>query len=462
MSQLAQHLGDLRSTFRSGKTRNYAWRLQQLKQIVKLLDENEAALLETFRLDSGKAEITALTGEILFVRAEAEYAITNLKKWMKPRKVRSPLFLWPIKSEIQPTPYGVVLIGVAWNFPLHLSLGPLTAAFAAGNTVLIKPPSMSPRFTALLEELVPKYLDTDAVRVYQPEGPDRDELLRQKYDLILYTGSYHVGRIVMRAAAEHLTPVLLELGGKNPCVVAQDANLDAAANRIVDAKFMNAGQVCVTVDYILVHESVKAQLLAKLKEKVDYMFGDNPQQSLSYSRIINAHHFARLKGLLDCGKIVVGGGYDAEDNYIAPTVLSDVALDSPLMTEEIFGPLLPVQTYRTKADVLEIMSRYGKPLCLYVFTETPAFADDLINSTESGSVGVNSLMLHMPNHKLPFGGVGESGMGQYHGKYGFEAMSHLRPVVRKPTWLDMKQLYPPIRAEEWPQRKKVLRWLLKK
>ncbi|CAA0105628.1 NAD(P)-dependent benzaldehyde dehydrogenase [BD1-7 clade bacterium] len=462
MSAVAQHVADLKATFRSGKTRSYEWRLHQLEQLVKLIDENEEKFVDALKQDSGKSEFSAFAGEILFVRAEAMHAIKHLKKWMKPKKVGSPLFLWPCKSKIQPTPYGVMLIGVAWNFPLHLTIGPLAAGLAAGNTALIKPPSMSPAYSALIEELIPQYLDNDAVRVHQPQGPDRDELLRQKYDLILYTGSYHVGQIVMRAAAEHLTPVLLELGGKNPCVIAEDAKLDATANRIIDAKFLNAGQVCVTVDYILVHESIKDALVAKLKEKVEYMFGDNPKESLAYSRIINSHHYERIKGLLSDGDIVVGGQCDPEENYVSPTVLDNVSLDSEVMKDEIFGPILPVVSYKNKQDILDIMARYGKPLCLYIFTENTAFADDLINSTESGSVGINSIMLHMPNHDLPFGGVGESGMGQYHGKYGFDAMSHMRPIVNKPTWLDIKQSYPPIAdRDELDQRKKAMRFLMK-
>ena len=462
MSIVAQHVADLKATFKSGKTRGYEWRLHQLQQIIKLIDENEQAFVDALAEDSGKAEFTAFAGEILFVRAEATYAIKKLKKWMKPKKVRSPLFLWPCKSEIQPTPYGVMLIGVAWNFPLHLALGPLTACLAAGNAALIKPPSMSPKFSALLETLVPKYLDNDAVRVYQPQGPDRDELLRQKYDLILYTGSYHVGQIVMRAAAEHLTPVLLELGGKNPCIISADANLDASANRIVDAKFMNAGQVCVTVDYILVHESIEDKLIAKLKEKVEYMFGTDPKQSNAYSRVISRHHTERLHKLIASGEVVVGGEIDVEKNYLAPTILRNVDIESEVMKEEIFGPILPVLTYKTEEDILNIINRYGKPLCLYIFTENRSFADSLIGRTESGSVGINSVMLHMPNHNLPFGGVGESGMGQYHGEHGFNAMSHMRPIVHKPTWLDVKQSYPPIADEkELAQRKKAMRFLMK-
>ncbi len=461
MSQVAKHVAELNATFKSGKTRSYEWRLHQLKQMVKLIDENEQAFIEAFKKDSGKSEFTTFAGEVLFVRAEATHAIKHLKKWMKPKRVGAPLFLKPCSAKIEPTPYGVMLLGVAWNFPLHLTIGPLVAAVAAGNCVLIKPPSMSPAFCKVLEELVPKYLDNDAIRVHQPEGPDRDELLRQKYDFIFYTGSYNVGKVVMRAAAEHLTPVLLELGGKNPAIIGPDANLDVAANRIVDAKFMNCGQICVTTDYILAHESIKDKLLAKLKEKVEAFYGPDPRQSLAYSRVINAHHYERMKGLFASGKVVVGGQYDPTDNYIAPTVLSDVAIDSEVMREEIFGPVLPVLTYRDEKEIHEVLNRFGKPLVLYIFSEDKGFQERIISRTQSGGVGINSIMWHVPNHNLPFGGVGESGMGQYHGKHGFDALSHMRPVVSRPTWLDMKNAYPPIPREELEQRKKVMRWLMK-
>lgn len=461
MSETVKHFNELKATFHSGKTRTYEWRLQQLKQLVKLVEENEEELIAALRKDSGKAAFTALAGEILFVKSEANYAIKNLKKWMKPQKVGSPIFLWPTKSRIEPTPYGVVLIGVAWNFPLQLTLGPLVAAIAAGNAALIKPPSMSPAYCELIEKLAAQYFDSDAIRVFQPDGTERDMLLSQPFDLIMYTGSAHVGRVVMRAAAENLTPVLLELGGKNPCVVTEDAILDATANRIVDAKFMNAGQICVTVDYILAHESVKDQLIAKLKEKVDYMFGEDPRQSLAYSRIINQKHWQRLKGLFDSGDVVVGGVADDTDNYIAPTVLDNVSLDSLAMQDEIFGPILPVLTYKTKQDILDIMSRYGKPLCFYIFGENKAFIDDMINSTESGAVGINSVMLHAVNHNLPFGGVGESGMGQYHGKFGFEAFSHRRAVASKSAKLDFKQSYPPYTEDDIGGREKAMRFLIR-
>lgn len=461
MSLSAKHLGELRATFNSGKTRSYEWRYQQLQQLLKLVDENEQLFMDAFKKDSGKAEATTLAGEILFTRGDLTYVMKNLKKWMKPARVPSPMFLQPLKSRIDPTPYGVVLLGAAWNFPMQLTVAPLAAALAAGNCALIKPPSLSPNFCKLIAELIPKYMDPDAVRVFQPEGEERDVLLRQRFDLIMYTGSYNVGKVVMRAAAENLVPVLLELGGKNPCIIAEDANLEVAANRILDAKGLNAGQVCVNVDYIVCHESIKPKLLAILKEKVEYMYGKDQSKSNVMSRIINKHHLERLKGLLASGDIVVGGKTDDSDNFMDITVLDNVSVDSPVMQDEIFGPILPVLTYKTKQDIMDIYYRYGKPLCFYIFTENKAFAEDLINSTQSGAVGVNSIMFHVPNHKLPFGGVGESGMGRYHGKYGFESFSHLRAVVSKPTWLDIKQSYPPFTDDELAQRNKFMRWLMK-
>ena len=464
MSLALQHVNELQQTFRTGRTRTYEWRLQQLKQIVKLVEENEDRFIEALRKDSGKAAFTSLAGEILVVKSEANYAIKKLKKWMKPKKVSTPLFLWPTKSSIQPTPYGVVLIGVAWNFPVQLTLGPLVAALAAGNCAVIKPPSMSPEFCKLIEELVPKYFDNDAVRAFQPQGEDRNNLLSAPFDLILYTGSAHVGRIVMRAAAENLTPVLLELGGKNPCIVTEDAILDATANRIVDAKFMNAGQICVNVDYILAHESIKDQLVEKLVEKIKVQQGDDPQKSLAYSRIINDHHWQRLMALCESGDVVIGGTGDQEDRYIAPTVLDNVDINSDVMKDEVFGPILPVLTYKTKQDILDIMARYGKPLCFYIFSKNgpkDPFTADMVNSTESGGVGINSVMLHTVNHNLPFGGVGESGMGTYHGKFGFDAFSHTRAICSKSAKLDFDQAYPPYTEEDIGGREKAMRFLIK-
>jgi len=461
MSEVAKHLGELQATFRGGRTRTYEWRIQQLKQVIKLIEENEDRLIQALNKDSGKAPFTALAGEVLLVKAEANYAIKKLKKWMKPKKVGSPLFLWPTKSTIQPTPYGVILIGVAWNFPLQLTLCPLVASIAAGNCTIIKPPSMSPEFCKIIEELIPKYFDNDAIRCFQPQGADRDALLSAPFDLIMYTGSAHVGRIVMRAAAENLTPVLLELGGKNPCIVAEDAILDATANRIVDAKFMNAGQICVNVDYILAHESVKDKLIEKLVEKIKVQLGDDPQKSLAYSRIINNHHWKRLMDLCNSGDVVIGGTGDEEDRYIAPTVLDNVSLDSDIMKEEVFGPILPVLTYKTKQDILDIMARYGKPLVFYIFGENKAFIDDMVNSTESGGVGINSIMLHAVNHNLPFGGVGESGMGTYHGKFGFDAFSHQRAICNKSAKIDFDQQYPPFTEDDIGQREKAMRFLIR-
>ncbi len=461
MSEVDKHLGDLQKTFRSGRTRNIEWRLNQLQQILKLVEENEERLIEALQKDSGKAPFTALAGEILLVKAEARYAIKKLKKWMKPKKVGSPLFLWPTKSKIEPTPYGVILIGVAWNFPVQLTLCPLVAAVAAGNCAVIKPPSMSPEFCKLIEELVPKYFDNDAIRCFQPQGADRDRLLSAPFDLIMYTGSAHVGRIVMKAAAENLTPVLLELGGKNPCVVTEDAILDATANRIVDAKFMNAGQICVNVDYILAHESIKDKLVEKLVEKIKVQHGDDPQKSLAYSRIINNHHWHRLMDLCKSGDVAIGGTGDEADRYIHPTVLDNVDVNSEIMKDEVFGPILPVLTYKTKDDILDIMAKYGKPLCFYIFGENKPFIDDMINSTESGAVGVNSIMLHAVNHNLPFGGVGESGMGTYHGKFGFDAFSHSRAVVSKSAKLDFDQAYPPYTEDDIDGRIKAMRFLIR-
>lgn len=457
---IAQRVEELRTYFNTGNTRSYAWRLRQLEAIVRLVDENEPRLMAALMEDSGKADFTAYSGDVIFVRGEALHAIKHLKKWMQPRKVGAPLMLKPAKSYIQPEPLGVVLVIGAWNFPLHLTLGPLVGALAAGNACLIKPSEVSPRVSALVAELVPRYLDPRAVQVVEGGVSETTEILAQRFDKILYTGNSQVAKVVAAAAAKHLTPCTLELGGKNPCIVHADARLDVAASRIIDVKCSNAGQICVAPDYLLVHESVYDALLPKLTQRIREFFGDDPQQSPDYSRIINARHLARLAALLGEGILYHGGRMDARDNYLEPTILVDVPEKARVMQEEIFGPILPVFRYSTLPEALAFINAREKPLALYVFTESDAVHADVEQETSSGALVRNHLMIHASNHQLPFGGVGHSGMGCYHGRYSFDGMSHLKSVLVKPTWLDPRGAYPPFDAKAMATRKKITRWLM--
>ena len=457
---IAQAVNDLRTYFNTGSTRSYEWRVGQLDAVVRLVEENEEALMKALMEDSGKADFTAYSGDVMFVRGEALHAKKHLKKWMKPRKVGAPLMLKPAKSYIQPEPLGVALVIGAWNFPLHLTLGPLCGAIAAGNTCMVKPSEISPKVSALIAALVPQYLDGRAVKVVEGGVTETTVLLEQRFDKILYTGNSQVAKVVAAAAAKHLTPVTLELGGKNPCIVHADANLDVAANRIIDVKCSNAGQICVSADYLLVHESVYDAFLPKLTARIRDFFGEDPQQSSDYSRIINARHLARLQALMGEGTVYHGGRVDERDNYLEPTILVDVPETAKIMQEEIFGPILPVFKYADLQEALAKINAREKPLALYVFTESDAVHDAVEKETSSGALIRNVLMMHASNHQLPFGGVGNSGMGSYHGQYSFDNMSHLKSVMIKPTWMDPRGAYPPFDEKAMTMRKKITRWMM--
>ncbi len=457
---IAQSVHTLRSHFNSGATRSLAWREQQLDAIVRLVDENETRLMEALMQDSGKADFTAYSGDLMFVRGEALHMKKHLRRWMKPRKVGAPLMLKPARSYLVPEPLGVVLVIGAWNFPLHLTLGPLAGALAAGNACVLKPSEVSPRVSAALCELVPRYLDARAVQVIEGGVAETTELLAQRFDTILYTGNSQVAKVVMAAAAKHLTPVILELGGKNPCIVHSDANLDVAASRIIDVKCSNAGQICVAPDYLLVHDAVYDALLPKLTGRIREFFGEDPQQSPDYSRIINGRHLERLRGLLGEGTVYHGGRIDERDNYLEPTILVDVPDGAKVLQEEIFGPILPVLRYSELPEALMRITAGEKPLALYVFTESDTVHAAVEQETSSGALVRNALMIHASNPQFPFGGVGQSGMGRYHGQYSFDSMSHLKPVMIKPTWLDPRGAYPPFDDKAMAMRKKITRWMM--
>jgi aldehyde dehydrogenase (NAD+) len=450
----------LRDYFHSHATRPYQWRMSQLGQVIKLLDEKETELMDALMKDSGKAEFTAYSGDIAFVHAEAKYAMKRLKKWMKPEKVGTPMMLKPAKSYIRSEPLGVVLVMGAWNFPAQLTLGAMVGALAAGNTVLIKPSEVSPRVAAFLSKYVPQYFDTQAVKVMEGGVEETTDILTQRFDKILYTGNSFVGKIVMAAAAKHLTPVTLELGGKNPVIVDASAKLEVAANRIIDSKFTNAGQICVAADYLLVHEAVYDQFLPLLKAKITEFFGEYPKDSNAYSRIINERHVQRIKQLMQGCSVYAGGVIEEADNYISPTLLVDVPLDAPIMGDEIFGPLLPIFKYSNEAEAVDFVNRNEKPLAFYIFTEDRLLAERILNSTNSGAAGINAIMMHASNPELPFGGVGNSGMDAYHGKFSFDNMSHKRSVLDKSTRIDPRGMYPPFTEKDVSMRKKITKWLL--
>lgn len=441
--QIVETVQRLRRAYESGVTRPLEWRLAQLRQLLRLLEENEDALLEALRDDLGKCQFEGFIGEIGFLAGEIKYTLKHLKSWLKPQRVKAPLPVQPAKARIHSEPLGVVLIIAPWNYPLQLALAPLVGAISGGNTAVIKPSEVAAATSAIIARLVPKYLDRDAVSVIEGGVPETTTLLAQRFDHIFYTGNGNVGRVVMKAAAEHLTPVTLELGGKSPCVVDEEADLEVAARRIVWGKYFNAGQTCVAPDYILVHERVEPRLLDKLRETIREFYGEDPKQSRDYARIVNERHHARLSRLLGSGDVVTGGEADVGDKYIAPTVLKDVSPDSPVMQDEIFGPILPVIRVKNVDEAIDFINEREKPLALYVFTNDKERARRVIDRTSSGGACINDCVSHLLPPELPFGGVGPSGMGAYHGKATFDTFTHKKSVLDKATKLDAPLRYPP-------------------
>ena len=434
----------LRATFDSGRTRPLSWRKAQLKALARLLRERESELLEALRADLGKSDIEGWITEVNFALSEVKHAISGLSSWVKPERVSIPIVAQPGRAAVQREPLGVVLIISPWNYPLQLILGPLLGALAAGNCALLKPSEVAPATSAAVAKLVPEYLDPACVRVVEGGVRETTALLAERFDHVFYTGNGHVGRIVMEAAAKHLTPVTLELGGKSPVIIDRDVDLDVAARRLVWGKWTNAGQTCVAPDYLLIHESIKPALVEKLKATVAEFFGSDPSKSPDYGRIINARHHRRLVGLLPgSGRVVLGGQHDEADRYIAPTILDDVPLDSPIMADEIFGPILPIFGVKSIDEAIAFVNARPKPLALYVFTSTTATADHVLDRTSSGGAVVNHLLIHLGVPNLPFGGVGASGIGAYHGKASFDLFSHKKAVLRKPFALDPPFMYPP-------------------
>lgn len=438
----------LAAEFLSGKTRDLAWRRTQLKALQRMMRECEADLFAALKSDLGKSAQESFMTETSYVSADAAYSTKKLNRWTRRRRVSTPLVGQPGSSWVQPEPLGTVLVIGAWNYPLQLTLAGMSAAIAAGNCVVIKPSELAPTTSALLARLVPEYLDADCVKVVQGSVAETTALLALPFDHILYTGGGKVGRIVMAAAAKHLTPVTLELGGKSPCVVLPDADLEVAARRIAWGKFTNAGQTCIAPDYVLADADTEALLLPLLEKNIRDMFGDNPQKSESYGRMINERHFERVSAFIACGYNVIGGQVDAVDKYIAPTVITDVKPGSAIMKEEIFGPVLPIVRADNLEDAIAQIRGGDKPLAAYIFTNNKRAERKFLEQVSCGNACVNDVMMFMAVHELPFGGVGPSGMGAYSGRKGFETFSHLKAVMKRGWWPDLALRYAPHTARK--------------
>ncbi len=443
-----QQIQALQDYFFSGATKSLSFRLQQLKALKKAVLQHEQQLYEALYLDLKKSKEEVWVTEIGFLISELNEAIRNIDYWMQPKTVATNLANLPSKSFIQYEPLGVVLIIGPWNYPLQLLFTPLVGAIAAGNCVVLKPSEHAPATSAIMKKIVEAIFPKNYVLYIEGDGATVvPELLEQvTFDHIFYTGSTAVGKIIYELAAKKLVPVTLELGGKSPCVVTQNANLTIAAKRIVVTKFSNCGQMCVAPDYILVHESVKQQLVDELIQKIIAFYGENPQQNEGYGKMINARQLNRVKQYITQGKIIYGGKIEEENLYIQPTLIEDVKLDSAIMQDEIFGPVLPILTYKTNEEALQIMRQHKNPLAFYVFSNASKEQDYWLQNVASGGACINNCSWHLTNHNLPFGGRGFSGTGKYHGQYSFETFSHSKAVLKTPTWFDPFIKYPPFKG----------------
>jgi len=446
--------------FRSGKTRPLEFRIGQLKRLKDGIERNEKIILEALYRDLRKSEIEAYNSEVLVVTADFDYTLRRVKKWVRPKKVRTPLMHLPAKSLIYPEPAGVVLILSPWNYPFQLTFVPLIGAIAAGNCAILKPSEYAPHMSAAVAEIIRHDFEEDYITVVEGGVEVSKALLQEKFDHIFFTGSTEVGKMVMRAASQHLTPVTLELGGKSPCIVWKDANIEVASRRILWGKFLNAGQTCVAPDYLLVHRDIGSKFTEALIEGIRKFYGPSPQQSKDYARIINETHFERLKKYLEEGTVVFGGEHDKKDLYISPTLLSNVKESSPVMQDEIFGPILPIIEFETIKDVMDRIKSKPKPLSLYLFTDDKSVQDVILRSTSSGGVCINDTVSHIIGSDLPFGGVGESGFGSYHGKASFDSFTHYKSVLRRSFSFDARMKYPPYQVE-LKKIKRILKFLLR-
>jgi aldehyde dehydrogenase (NAD+) len=451
---LDETLRSLRDTFASRRTRSFAWRAEQLKRMRKMVVENENEIATALQKDLGKSPFESAITDTIVVTKEIDHALAHLAEWMRPERVSTPLVHQLGSSQILREPLGVVLVIAPWNYPFQLALTPMVAAIAAGNAVLLKPSEVASHTSTVLATLLPKYLDRDALRVLEGGVAETSAILERRFDHIFFTGSTTVGRIVAKAAAPHLTPVTLELGGKSPTIVLADANLDVAAKRIVWGKFLNAGQTCIAPDYILVEKSVEAPLIAKLKAAILTFYGESPKVSPDFARIVSDKHFARLASMIEEGELVHGGETATAERYIAPTLLKAPKPGSRLMNEEIFGPILPIVAIDGVDDAIRFVLERPKPLALYIFTESGRAADRILEHTSSGGACINDTVSHFAIDDLPFGGVGESGMGAYHGRHGFETFSHRKGVLDRSTRVDPFLRYPPYDGvkQKWVRR----------
>jgi len=434
------------------------YRKESLKKLLHVIIKHEEAIIKALYDDFKKPAFEAVLTETNYVIGDLKKTIKNIDSWAKPKKVWASLLNFPSSDYIYSEPYGNILILSPWNYPFQLALCPLVAAVAAGNKVTLKPSELTPHTSAIISKIITETFPVKDVEVVTGDATVAAELLKKRWDYIFFTGSVTVGKIVAKAAAENLTPVTLELGGKSPCIVDDTANLELSARRIVWGKIINAGQTCVAPDYILVHHKMKDTFVKLLIQEIEKALGTNPEESSDFARIINLKNWHRQLSLLENQKILYGGQSNIETLYLAPTLLDEPNRDSLVMKEEIFGPILPILSYQSKADIDTIISSFEKPLSLYLFSQNKSFINEVLQKYSFGGGCINDTVIHLANNRLPFGGVGNSGMGAYHGKLSFDIFSHKKAIVKRGTWLDLPMRYAPYK-NKLKTIKKVLKWL---
>jgi aldehyde dehydrogenase (NAD+) len=434
------------------------YRKETLKKLLYNIQKSEDLIVKALYDDFKKPEFEAVLTETNYVISDLKDTIKNIHKWAKRKRVFPSLLNFPSTDYIYKEPYGNVLVIAPWNYPFQLALCPLIAAVAAGNRVVLKPSELTPNTSEIIAKIIEKTFHVNHVEVFEGGVEVSNKLLAQRWDYIFFTGSVAIGKVVAKAAAENLTPITLELGGKNPCIIDETANLKLAAKRIVWGKFINAGQTCIAPDYILIQKNMKVNFISFLIEEIIKAYGKKIDKSPDFARIINTKNWLRLASMIEPEKVIFGGETDANELYISPTLIEEPALDSPVMKEEIFGPILPILIYETEADIQNVISCYEKPLSFYIFSENKSFAKKLIKTYAFGGGCINDTVVHFSNKRLPFGGVGHSGMGAYHGQLSFHIFSHHKAVVKKANWLDLPMRYAPYK-DKLASIKRILDWI---
>lgn len=456
MSDLSTLFQRQKEYFLTDETKNYAFRKQSLEQLYQAIQRYEDEILQALHADLRKSNFESYITEIGILLSDIRFTLKHLKAWMKPKKVRTPITHMGSRSAIYSEPYGVALIISPWNYPFQLAISPLIGALAAGNCAMIKPSEHAPHTAAMIEKIIKEIFPTPYVSVVQGDASISTKLLKEPFDYIFFTGGEAIGKIVMAAAAKHLTPLTLELGGKSPAIIHNDANIEVAAKRIAWGKCLNAGQTCVAPDYVFVHEDIMVQFLSLLSEKMIELYSQPPLENTNFPKIINQTHLQRLLAYLDDGKIYSGGNYHKDTNTIEPTILTDVSPTSRVMQEEIFGPILPIFSYRRLDEVISFVKNRPKPLALYAFTENKTVEKQIIDQLSFGGGCINDTIYHLATPYLPFGGVGGSGMGSYHGRTSFETFSHQKSILKQTTVFDLPMRYPTMK-----NGLKIIRKLLK-